>query len=345
MQIRLVAADSSADYLRRLSNVLSRSETVQWSITMYTDRRLFLQEISSVPCDILLFSAGMYDPSLKRTGFRLGVLLADPDEDGGFSAEGFQSIRKYQRISEIQRLLLELYAEVSPTENIYSGQNQGTKLTVFYSPAGGTGTTSAAIAYAGKLALGGKRALYLDLQNVSSHDAFFGPSDLKGVSELFAKLGSGINMAAKIQSLLQTDPATGLLHIRGFDNLVDFEAVTADDMTSLLTVLRSCGLFDHIVADISPYLSPAAMAAFQEADRIAAVMGVSTAARAKWSLFEKQYSVYGAFREKLAAVLVGGGNTELPVLARLDFCANAADSRSLCGFLTQHGGWDPAFLA
>lgn len=345
MQIRLVAADSSADYLKRLSSVFSRSDAVQWSVTMYTDRELFLREFSGASCDILLLSAGMYDPSIRLSGTRLAVFLADPDQDGGFTAKGFHSIRKYQRISEIQRLILELYADVSPAENIYSGHSQSTLLTAFYSPAGGVGTSAAAIAYASRLAMAGKRTLYLDLQNVSSHEAFFGPSDRKGISELFAKLGSGINMAAKLQSLLQTDPSTGLQHLGGFDNLVDFEAVTADDITALLTVLRSSGMFDSIVADLSPYLSAAAMAVLTEADHIAAVMGASTAARAKWALFEKQYSVYGAFREKLSAVLIGGGTSELPVLARLDFCANASDSRSLCGFLTQNGAWDPAFLA
>ena len=40
------------------------------------------------------------------------------------------------------------------------------------------------------------------------------------------------------------------------------------------------------------------MAAFQEGRQDRRRYGVSTAARAKWSLFEKQYSVYGAFREK-----------------------------------------------
>ncbi len=345
MQIRLVAADSSADYLKRLSSVLSHSDAVQWSVTLYTDRQLFLRDFSGASCDILLLSAGMYDPSLRLSGTRLAVLLADPDQDGGFTAKGFQSIRKYQRISEIQRLILELYADVSPAESIYSGHSQAALLTAFYSPAGGVGATSAAIAYASRLAMAGKRTLYLDLQNISSHEAFFGPSDRKGVSELFAKLGSGINMAAKLQSLLQTDPATGLQHLNGFDNLVDFEAVTADDAAALLTVLRSSNMFDHIVADLSPYLNAAAMAVLTGADRIAAVKGTSTASRAKWALFEKQYSVYGAFREKLSAVLVGGGDTELPVLARLDFYTNASDSRSLCGFLAQNGSWDLTSLA
>lgn len=345
MQIRLVAADTNADYLRRLSHVLSRSEAVRWQITMYTDREMFLREFQGASCDILLLSAGMYAPSLKQSGARLLVLLADPAQDGGFSAEGLQSIRKYQRISEIQRLLLELYADVSQAEAIYSGQHQGTRITAFYSPAGGVGTTSAAIAFAGRQALSGKRVLYLDLQSASSHEAFFGPSEPKGISELFAKLGSGINMAAKVQSLLLTDPATGLFHIKGFDNLVDFGAVTAEDITSLLSMLQSCGLFDQIIVDLSSCLNDVVLAVFRAADRIAAVMGASSSARTKWALLERQYSVYSAFREKLSAVLVGGGNTELPVLARLDFCVNASDSRALCSFLTQNGQWDPAAFA
>lgn len=342
MQIRLVAADVNADYLKKLSDVFSRSEAVQWNITMYTDRNYFLENFSRDSCDVLLISSQMYDPALPISGVRLPVLLADPERDGNIQTVGFKRIRKYQRISEIARLILELYADVSPEEDLYGGHTHGVRTLAFYSPAGGAGVTTTAVACAKRLAAAGKRTLYLDLQNVSSSEAFFGASELKGISELFAKLSAGINMTAKVQSLLQTDPS-GLFYIGGFDNMVDFEEVGPEDVNALLDLLVESGLFDVIVIDLSSFLTKAVAAVFEKADKIAVVCGASSSARAKWGVFERQYSVYEVYKEKMAAVTIGGASVSLPTAVQLELYS-MTDSRALSDYLVTNGNWNLAAL-
>jgi len=80
--------------------------------------------------------------------------------------DGFEMVRKYQRMDTLSEAVLLKYAEESNTLDTVKG-NSTTKITAFYSPAGGTGKTTLALAMATAGAQAGMSILYLNLEECS----------------------------------------------------------------------------------------------------------------------------------------------------------------------------------
>ncbi len=192
MRIRLLLAAGDRDYEEHLSQVL---------LDRYED--IFEVQICSTPEQIAeLAGKRAFDIALVSPEFAgacsghpaaLTLALLEDGAAGGTAA----GIRKYQRISHLVGSLLERYAAVSATAH---GGEGGGRVTVAWSPAGGTGKTTAALAYAAQRVAEGKRVLYLNLESFSSSPLYFAESG-RSISAVFAKLDG--NVEVLLQGLRQ----------------------------------------------------------------------------------------------------------------------------------------------
>ena len=68
----------------------------------------------------------------------------------------------------------------------------------------GCGKTTLSLVAATKLAMQGKRTLYVNLEDIASEECYLPRTEEKGMSEIVANLGSNVNFTMKLQSLLQS---------------------------------------------------------------------------------------------------------------------------------------------
>ncbi|MDR0491112.1 MAG: hypothetical protein LBH28_07720 [Oscillospiraceae bacterium] len=180
MKIKLLIATTDSDYAEHLSNCLSGryAETFEVSVCSSAER---LRD---------LLDANKYDAALLEQGFASGANLSSInlslmliDESGVVTENGFKHIRKYQRVSSIVGNVLENYAEVSKGVSSY-GLGRA-RITAVWSPSGGSGKTTVALAFAAHKVLGGRQAVYLNLENFSSTSVYFQEIPGKSISKVF----------------------------------------------------------------------------------------------------------------------------------------------------------------
>lgn len=244
MILKLGIADSNKDYVARIGKVLSGYDEVE--IYSYTDKANLPELLASVKLDVLLISPDMYFADCDSF-VKLPIILVD--ESGTVDPELAQigKVQKYQRISNVYKSVIEQYASVSGVTG--SDKSIGAKVIAFWSPVGGAGKTTAAMATATKLASIGKETLYLNLEMYPSDSIFFEDKLGRGIRELAAEINNNINFEMKIQGIKQ-DKQPHLHYVASFDKFADFDATTTEELTRLVDVLATYGHFDYVIVDL-----------------------------------------------------------------------------------------------
>lgn len=207
-------------------------------------------------------------------------------------------VDKYRRISSIVSSILEGYAKITTDE---SGLNSGrARITAVWSPAGGVGKTTIALARAVKASSDGKKALYLNMENFCSAPAFF-RNEGKSISAVFEMLEKNEgNLKMLIQAVMRQDTKTGVSYFRLPDNYDDMNILSVEDVTSLITAC-SC-VADELVIDLSSLCDNRTRQIFKLADKVMLVIDQKGASQAKLRQFMSQHSVYEQIKTKVTLV-------------------------------------------
>lgn len=324
MIIKIAIADKNVEYVERMINVLEGYEDIK--LSAYTEKNALKQALESRSFDILLFDASFYDGQEETKRAALKIILSDDAEEIPESCRSFQRISKYQRISRIYQQVLELYAEICNDAGILNGQDRTASI-VFYSPVGGAGKTSLALAAATRLAVQGYKTLYLNLEDIPSEDFYLTQGGEKGLSDLVSCVGENINFALKVQSLLQ-NKAENLYYLNHFSSPNDVYEMTEEELAKLIEALRKTRLFQVIVMDMGVALDRKALKVFEAADKIVLVEKADAPADRKLNLFLMQAHIINEFGDKMFRVLnfdTGKGSilsTNIPLIGRISAVQN-----------------------
>jgi 2-phospho-L-lactate guanylyltransferase (CobY/MobA/RfbA family) len=125
--------------------------------------------------DVLLLNPCAYNDSVDLSAARLVLLLVEESESQNLSdaLAGYEKIQKYQRISDIKKLIEEKLDALPVKEADWH---------VVIAPSGGAGATTVAVALAMKFAKTHKRTLYLNMEALDSSPLFF--SEGEGEEEI-----------------------------------------------------------------------------------------------------------------------------------------------------------------
>lgn len=329
--IRIVLADINLDYLRRLETVLANYKDL--AISIYTEKYALENAIHSKKIDILLFSSDIYDGQISLSKDTLAVMLYDADEQVPESCTGFKKINKYQRIGSIYQQLMYEYSEYARRRGIVIGGAK-TKTVVFYSPAGGTGKTTLALATALKLSLEGKKVFFLSYEDLPSDECVLPNSKDKGISEIAAIIDSNIDYKLKIQSLLQ-QKNDNLYYLKHFDSPNDIYELSGEEREKIIEIIENTQLFDAIVLDMSSGMSKDAIKVFDIADSIVLVERNTTIINTKFNIFFSQAHIMRQFQGKMFRVInfymgsEGRISSDIPVIGRI----NASQNPESAGFI------------
>ena len=299
MKIQLLIAIDDKDYMEHLSGVLSERYTEAFEVSVCSTAER-LEEL----LQRRRFDAALLAPALAEAGthgaVRLPLLLWDGMEELDHRWEGMGKVRKYQRISTIAGQILGQYAEICGAEPGFE-ENRG-KITAVWSPAGGCGKTTTALAYAAQMVSRGKKTAYLDLEPFSSTPVYFAAGG-KGLTRGFEGLDHNVSLL--LQSVRREDSGSGILYFGRPDNYDDIEILTPEDVTALLQ--GAAGDVDELVVDLGSGCDRKTRQALELADRVFLVTDSAPASRVKCEQFRTQHSLYAALEGKLTMVANRGG--------------------------------------
>lgn len=299
MMIKIAIADKNREYVEKMMSVLEGYEGV--TLFVYTDRHALEQALLTRRFDVLLFDPSVYQGQAKIDRSTLAVMLLDKNAGLPESCKNFKKIQKYQRISRIYQQMLELYAEVCEDTGEIIGGGRTTTV-AFYSPIGGVGKTTLALAVATRLAAQGHRTFYLNLEDMASEDCYLEQSGGKGMSELASCLGEEINFGMKIKGLL-LNKTDHLFYLNHFDSPNDVSEMTGDETLKLIEQFQRADLFDVLVIDLGVALNEKVRNAFEAADKIVLIEKTDVIAARKMSCFLEQIHIIKEYGKKMVRVM------------------------------------------
>lgn len=326
MIIKIAIADSNEEYVERLLNVLSGYDDLNLSV--YTERYALEQALASKKFDVLLFDPSVYQGQLELGKDMVSVMMLDENADIPECCKAQKKVKKFQRISKIYQQILELYSEVCGDTGAIWGTGK-TKVVSVYSPIGGVGKTTIALAIATRLAMQGKNTFYMSFEDIASEDSYLAQSAERGLSEVASYLGADINFTMKIQSLLQTK-RDGLYYLNHFDSPNDVFEMSADEVSELITQVQNTGLFDAIIIDTGVSMNQKLLKIFEASDRIVLVEKSDDISLRKMKCFFEQTHIINEYGRKMNRVLnfnMGHGSklsVDVPLVGQINAVQNPA---------------------
>lgn len=247
MKIKLAILESDKNYLDRIVSVFSTKYADSLQIYSFTDAEIAVSTLATEKIDVLI-AGDIFDIDFsklpKRCSFAYLVDSADIDTLNERAA-----ICKFQKAEMIYKQILSLYSEnVGTVSGIVSGDGKS-KIVIFCSPSGGTGSSTMAAACATHFASLNQKTLYLNLEALGSSDEFFSADGQFDMSDIiFALKSKKTNLALKLESCVKRDQSGVYFYSRPKIAL-DMLELSAKETIQLITEINAIGVYENIVID------------------------------------------------------------------------------------------------
>jgi len=310
MRVKMLIASCDVTYTGLISDYISNNYPDIMEISVCNDLQGLRETLSLRRYDVALMEAGFLK-SAEPGSVKLPLMLW-PGAEYEAGPEGISEqqpgINKYQRISSIVADVLEQYAKISGKRR--DPDSKSANITAVWSPAGGAGKTTVALAYAASGVTEGKDVFYLSLESFSSVPAFFSERG-KSISAVFDMLD---DCEGNVKMLLQgiCCRENGVSYLCEPDNFDDICILSEENIIELVT---SCArITDELIIDLPGICDKNTRQVFELADRVLLVTEPSLPAQAKLSQFISQSNVFAGIREKTTLVAnKGAGINELDI--------------------------------
>lgn len=316
MKIQLLIAINDIDYAEHLSRVLTEKGEDIFEVSLCSKPELLEDILKSRSMDVALLDEEMANQA-DLSAIRLPLLVWDGISEPGEGVQKLGKIRKYQRISTISSDVALQYATACGV-NRELGPDRAS-ITAVWSPVGGVGKTTVALAFALRKAVSEKRSVYLDLEPFSTSPVYFEEAG-KSISTVFEKLSGDV--ALLFQSIRQQDKNSGIFYFGCPQNYDDINILTSAD---IVTLLQGCATnADELVVDLGSVCNDQVRQVLTMADRVLLVVDGSAVSREKYRQFSSQHDVYAGIADKTVVVAnkgarnVGGQGKKAINLPRVD---------------------------
>jgi len=271
------------------------------------------------------------------TGVKLPLLLWSSQDATDTSIVPGRVI-KHRRISKTVSDVLEKYSKVSG--NIHLPEERAGEITAVWSPAGGVGKTTVALACATASVAKEKEVFYLNLEDFSSLPAYFQERS-KSISAVFEMLetGSG-NVKVLVQGIC--DINNGIKYLCSPENFDDMCILSTENVRELVT---SCAdATDDLIIDLSVVCDVRTRQVFELADRILIVIDNTETSQHKLMQFIAQNNVYESIKEKITLVKNKGALSNVSIseetvcLPQIDSTDTQFVYKTLAGKLPEYTG-------
>ncbi len=294
IKINMVVADADRHYVGGLVRYISKYYGSKVQLNYFTDT-LYLYdylENSSRVADILLIGSDMLNLSKSLSSAGLVVVLSSGRQ--GKCDSGYAVVNRYLSGEQLLSTVLGLYAEKFPGEMPAAKGEKKTKAVAVFSPAGGVGNSTLAVALAAVFSGKGKRTFYLNLENTQSTPVYFqchGEQTLTDVVYFIKDKHKAVGM--KISTVKQVDTATGIHYLCPPESITDLEALMPEELSYLVDQIRELNQYDRIVIDMPSRLDPGSIAVLDACDVILVVSDPGCVSKVKIQRLEKEFRIVG----------------------------------------------------
>ena len=307
MRVKLLIATTDTVYAKLISDSISKNHTDIIDVSVCGEINNFIEALTKKRYDIALMDAEFMEAADTQV-INLPMLLWTGHEPASEKNGKCAIIPKYQRISSTVSAILRQYAEVS--KNNRDMMLKCANITAVWSPSGGAGKTTVALAYAASRAAEEKEVLYLNLEDFSSIPGYFKETGTS-ISAVFEMLDSNEgDIKMLVQGIRRRD--NGIMYLCSPDNFDDICILTSENVKSLVT---SCAqTADELVIDLSCACDSRTRKVFELADTVLIVTEATTTAEAKLTQFSSQHNVLESILEKTMIVANKGAAAALPLI-------------------------------
>lgn len=160
------------------------------------------------------------------------------------------AICKFQKLESIYRQLLSAYADLEISANV-KVKKYSSRIVLFMSAQGGSGTSVAAAAYALKRAKEGKKVFYLNIEPFGGANLyFFGTGNMSFTDTIVALKSKKTNLVLKLESIIKSDES-GVDFISISKNTYDMYELQDEEISRLLQGLAQVRAYEEIIVDAS----------------------------------------------------------------------------------------------
>jgi len=335
MRIKMLVATVDILYAKLISDNISECHADKVDVSICSALEGLQDALTKHKYNVALIDATLIE-HVDTSAVNLLLLLWSETETTAGLTEKFEKIDKYQRISSIVSTVLEKYAKLS-NEN-HNSHSRHAKVTAVWSPVGGIGKTSVALAYALSCADNGKEVFYLNLEYFTSTPGYFKENG-KSISSVFEMLE---NHEGDVKMLIQGISCrdNGITYLCGPDNFDDLCVLSCEHIYELIKACAS--LADELVIDLSSVCDARTRKVFEHADSILLVTGQTGASETKMTQFMTQNNVFDSIKDKVTLVANKGATVSRPLAEpMISFPqVESNDMRTVCKILSEvYGQW------
>lgn len=329
MRVKMLVATTDTEYAKLVSDNISEYHADKIEVSVCSSTELLEEILSKRKYDVALLDSVMLE-SADMNSIHLPIFLWSENEATRLAAD-IVRINKYQRISAIVATVLERYAKVSRRR--HDSDEKCAKITAVWSPAGGVGKTTVALAYALSNANDEKDVFYLNLESFSSVPGYFSDSG-KSISIVFEMLDNHDgNVKMLIQGICSRE--NGITFLCGPDNYDDICILSDDNIKELVAACAQ--LTDELVIDLSCSCDSRTRQIFELADKVLIVTEQTIQAEAKLLQFTSQNDIFESIKEKATLVANKGAQIQKPFTESLIFLpvVQPGSATGICRILSE----------
>ena len=294
MKVKMLIASDDTKYTMKLSEQISKNHSDTLEVATCSNMDELEKAIHFGKGDVALIDHS-FIKYIDLIDAILPIMLHSETEIDEAPAELLRT-QKYRRISALVADILEIYSKVSKTAIL--GVGKTADITAVWSPAGGVGKTTVALAAAESAIQMGKRVFYLNLEIFSSIPIYFNDAR-KSISTVFEMLESDEGNVKMLISAI-TEEENGITYLGMPSNYDDINILTAKNIEDLII---TCGaLADELIIDLSLPCDSRTTKVFELANKVLLVTDGTATAKAKLSQFVYQNNVFGSITEKITVI-------------------------------------------
>lgn len=298
MNISIAIADADRSYLDKIVEVLQEYEDL--TVSGYTNAELLQSSLETKRYDILLFDPDISENKMSFSNIKLAICLYSEEAGNAAMYADYEKVHKYQRISMIYKEVLKAYADKAGYVADFN-REQNTQMIAVYSPVGGSGKTTVALALAGRMANAGKKVLFLSMEELDS-SSYCNPhtEETDGITSLLEAIGENANIELKLKGIMKNG-LNGMSYVEGFSRIVDFNIVSKEEAGELLEKVRKYAGAEVIVIDMESRMDSIGEVIFEKADHIIVIERAGELPTQKLNMFAEQ-AVVAEHNKKMSKV-------------------------------------------
>jgi len=295
MKIKLLVATADKEYAKLISDNISEHHSNIIEVNDCSTLECLHETLSKRRFDVALMDTGLIK-SIDTGSVDLSLILWSESEASADVPAEFGRIKKYQRISTIVSEVLERYAGISGNKQGLS--SKFANITAVWSPTGGVGKTTIALAYAMARISEENEVFYLNLEDFSSVPGYFNETG-KSISSVFEMLDNpNGNIKMLIKGICCNE--NGITYLCNPDNFDDMHILSPENIYDLVT---SCAeMTDELIIDLSGAYDARSKKVFELAHKVFIVTEPTISAKVKLAQFATQNNVFETIKEKVTFI-------------------------------------------